>query len=237
MKALHEMTAAQTTKELRALYSAQPKADWSRLAVGNVILHRYRGWRITHVPPKRGFVLGENLATGEVEKLLKSRYDSADLLVAKSDDTVATLRTVHREEIEKAVAAGIRISPLVQYDYPEVFTPCPSDWDEKRREKARDAWMRINELRAFHDHNDPPGWQFGEVDHRIEQTEKEIVCQEAYRANCEAGVKITKPEAIPGIMRRVDETIRELREEIAILHHLRTHLKNTIPGEADTASV
>jgi hypothetical protein len=232
MKAFHEMTRAQVTQELRALYDAQPKADWNRLAVGNVILHKFRGWRITRVPPKRGFVLAENLATGEVEKLLKSQYDSADLLVAESDDTVATLRTVHREAIEKAVAAGIRISPLVQYDYPEVFTPYPPEWDEKRREKARDAWMRINELRAFHDHIDPPGWQFGVLDHRIEQTEKDIVCQEAYRADCEAGVKITKPEAIPGIVRRVDATISELREEIVTLHHLRKHLEKTITGEA-----
>ncbi len=233
MKAFHKMTQAQVTKELRALYSAQPKGDWNRLAVGNVILHRYRGWRITRVPPKRGFVLAENLATGEVEKLLKSQYDSEDLLVAENDDTVATLRTVHREEIEKAVAAGITISPLVQYDYPEVFTPYPSEWDERLREKARDTWMRINEMRAFHDLSGPPGWQFGVVDHRIEQIDKDIVCQEAYRADCEAGVKITKPKAIPGIVRRVDETTSELREEIAIFHHLRKHLEKTITGEAD----
>ena len=49
------------------------------------------------------------------------------------------------------MAAGIGISPLVQYDYPELFTPYPESWDEKQREKAQDVWARINEMRAFHD--------------------------------------------------------------------------------------
>jgi hypothetical protein len=230
------MTQAQLITELRALYHAQPKADWSRLAVGDVLLYKYRGWRITRIPPKRGFVLAENLATGAVEKLLRSRYDSADLLVAESDDVVATLRTVHREEIEKALAAGIRISPLVQYDYPELFTPYPPQWEERLREKARDVWMRINELRAFHDRCDPPGWQFGVVDHRIEEAEKDIARQEAYRTNCEAGIGITKPEAIPKIVCGVTARIRELGEEIAILLHLRKHLRSALSGQADEPS-
>jgi hypothetical protein len=41
-------------------------------------------------------------------------------------------------------------------------------------------------------------------------------------------VKIRKPEAIPGIVRHVDERIEELREEVAILLHLRRHLDNTV---------
>ena len=229
------MTQAQVTAELRALYHAQPKADWSKLAVGNVILHKYRGWRITRVPPKRGFVLGENLATGKIEKLLRSQYESDDLLVVENDDTLAKLRTAHREEIEKALAAGITISPRVQYDYPELFAPYPPEWDERLREKARDVWMRINELRAFRDRVDPPGWQFGEVDRRIEQAEQYVVCQRAYRADCEAGVGIIKPGAIPSIVRQVDQTIGELREEIAILHRLRKHLENTFTGSVETS--
>ena len=36
------------------------------------------------------------------------------------------------------MAAGTSISPHVQYDYPELFTPYPESWDEKRREKAQD---------------------------------------------------------------------------------------------------
>lgn len=233
MKPLHELTRAEATQELRALYHAQPKADWSKLAVGHVILHKYRGWRITHVPPKRGYVLGENLATGQVEKLMRSRYESDDLLVVENDDTLATLRTVHREEIEKALAAGITIGPRVQYDYPEMFTPYPPEWEERLREKAGDLWMRINELRAFRDRVDPPGWQFDEVARRIEQAEQHVVCQEAYRADCEAGVGIIKPDAIPSIVRQVDKTIGELREEIAILLHLRRHLKDTLVGEPE----
>jgi len=236
MKAFHEMTRAQVAQELRALYDSQPRAEWDRLAVGNVLLHKYRGWRITRIPPKRGFVLAENLATGQVEKLLRSRYASDDLLVAESDETVARLRTVHREEIEKALAAGIKISSLVQYDYPELFTPYPTKWDERLREKAKDTWMRINDLRAFHDRNDPPGWQFGLVDRLIGRAQQDIVWQEAYRADCEAGVRITKPEAIPGIVRQVDETIRELRNEIAILLHLRKHLESVLPGRTGAAS-
>ena len=47
------------------------------------------------------------------------------------------------------MAAGITISLIVQYDYPEIFTPYPGSWDEKRREKAHDLWRRINEMRAF----------------------------------------------------------------------------------------
>jgi hypothetical protein len=233
MKAFHEMTRAQMAQELRTLYHAQPKAAWDSLSVGSVVLHRYRGWRITRIPPKRGFILAENLATGTVEKLLRSQYDDEDLLVAESDDTVDTLRTVHREEIEKALAGGITISPLVQYDYPEVFTPYPSEWKERLREQASDLWMRINDLRAFHELRDPPGWQFDKVDHLIEQAQQDIARQEAYRAQCQAGVKITKPEAIPSIIRRVDETIRQLRDEIAVLQHLRTHLQKTIPGQAE----
>lgn len=56
-----------------------------------------------------------------------------------------------------------------------------------------------------------------------------------YRADCEAGVGIIKRDAIPSIVRQVDKTIGELREEIAILHHLRKHLENTITGELETS--
>ena len=89
--------------------------------MGNFILHKGYGWRIVHVPPKRGFVMATNVMTGEAEKLLRSRYATPDLLVT-DEGTLAVLRTSHREEIKKAMAAGTSISLLVQYDYPEIFT-------------------------------------------------------------------------------------------------------------------
>jgi len=153
MKPLHEMTKGEAVERLRSLYHAQPKADWDSLAVGNIILHKGYGWRIQHVPPKRGFVMATDVMTGETVKLLRSRYDSPELLVT-DEATLVILRTSHQEGIEKAIAAGKRISSLVQYDYPELFTPYPSAWDEKRREKAQDIWGRINEMRAFHDRQD-----------------------------------------------------------------------------------
>ena len=165
--------------------------------------------------------------TGEVEKLLRSRYDTPDLLVT-DEATLAVLRTSHEEEIRKAMAAGGSISPLVQYDYPELFTPYPESWDEKRREKADDLWARINEMRAFHDSQEPPGWQFRKVDRMVAEAKKDIVGWKKYRAECEAGVKITKPEAIPRIVASVDETIRELKEQIETLRHLRKHLEKTV---------
>ncbi len=110
--------------------------------------------RITHIPPKRGFVLATNVLTGEVERLLRSKYNSDDLKVT-DEATLAILRTVHKEEIEKAMAAGKSITPLVQYDYPELFTPYPADWDEKRLERAHELWRRINEMRYFNDRQGP----------------------------------------------------------------------------------
>ena len=70
--------------------------------------------------------------------------------------TLAVLRTSHQEEIKTALAAGKSISLHVQYDYPELFTPYPESWDEKRREKAQDTSARINEMRAFYDNQEPP---------------------------------------------------------------------------------
>ena len=105
MKAFHKKTRKEVVDYLRAVYFAQPKADWDTLAVGNVILHKGYGWRIVHVPPKRGFVMATNVATGEVEKLLRSRYATPDLLVT-DESTLAVLRASHREEIRKAMAAG-----------------------------------------------------------------------------------------------------------------------------------
>jgi hypothetical protein len=227
MKPFHQMTKREAIESLRSLYHAQPKADWDKLAVGNVILHKGYGWRIAHVPPKRGFVMGTNVATGAVEKLLRSRYASSDLLVT-DEATLAVLRVSHEEGIKTALAAGKNISLHVQYDYPELFTPCPSEWDEKRREKAQDVWARINEMRAFHDSQNPLGWQFGKVDDLIAQAEEDIVRQEAYRAECAAGVKITKPEVIPRIVASVDDTIREIKEQVEILRHLRKHLEKTV---------
>jgi hypothetical protein len=221
------MTRREAVERLRSLYHAQPKADWDGLAVGNVVLHKGYGWRITHVPPKRGFIMATNVATGEVGKLLRSRYDSPELLVT-DEAVLAVLRTPHEDEIRKAMAAGIVISPLVQYDYPELFTPCPESWDEKRREKAQDVWGRINEMRAFHDRQEPPGWQFGMVDRMVAQAEEDIVRWENYRTECEAGVKITKREAIPRIVASVNDTIRELKEQGKILAHLRKHLEKTV---------
>jgi hypothetical protein len=227
MKHFYEMTKSEIVDHLRALYNAQPKADWNTLAVGNIIVSKGRGWRITHIPPKRGFVIGTNVMTGEAEKLLRSQYATADLLVT-DEATLATLRTVHQEEIEKAIAKGITISLAVQYDYPELFTPFPASWDEKRREKALGIWRRIHEMRAFNDHQQGTGWQFGKVDDWKDCTAKEIVHLEHYRSDVEAGVGIKKPEVIPEIVARLNDSIRESKDEIEILNHLRKHLEKTL---------
>jgi hypothetical protein len=227
MKPLHEMTKRELGEHLCSLYHAQPKADWDKLAVGNILLHKGRGWRITHIPPKRGFVMATNVMTGETEKLLRSQYSSSDLLVT-DEATLAMLRTSHEEEIKKAMAAGITISPLVQYDYPEIFTPYPASWDERWREKAGDIWRRINEMRAFNDHSEAPGWQLRKVAYMRREARKNIARWEKYRAEVEAGVGITKSEVIPRIVGDVDERISELKEQIKILGHLRKHLENTL---------
>ncbi len=172
------------------------------------------------------------MLSGQIEKLLRSQYDNDDLRLT-DEPTLALLRTTHKEEIEKAMAAGISISLIVQYDYPEIFTPFPASWDQKRRDKAHDLWLRINEMRAFHDHIDPPGWQFGKVADLIAQAKEGISSWEAYRADVQAGVGIKKPEAIPRIVASVNETISELRERIEILGHLRRHLEKTVqPGDS-----
>jgi hypothetical protein len=227
MKPFHEMTKGEVVEHLRSLYHAQPKADWALLAVGNVILHKGRGWRVTHVPPKRGFVMATNVMTGMVEKLLRSRYATPDLLVT-DEAMLALLRVSHQDEIKTAMAAGRSISPLVQYDYPELFTPYPESWDEKRRERVGDLWLRINEMRAFNDNQEPPGWQLRRVARMVAESRKDIARWKAYRAECEAGTKITKPEAIPRIVAGVDDTIRDLREQVETLRHLRKHLEKTV---------
>jgi hypothetical protein len=229
MKPFHEMTREEMTKHLHSLYHAQPKADWDVLLVGNLILHNGRGWRITRIPPKRGFIIGTNLITGESEKLLRSQYATPDLLVI-DEATLALLETSHLEEIKTAMAVGISISRLVQYDYPEIFTPYPTSWDEKRREKANDIWSRFNEMRAFHDSQDTPGWQLRKVAQMKDDASTEIVRWETYRAEVEAGVKIKKPEAIPRIVASVNQTISDFKEELEILDHLRKHLENAVPN-------
>ena len=83
-------------------------------------------------------------------------------------------------------------------------------------------------MRAFHDSRDPPGWQFRKVDDMVAEARKDIARWKAYRAECEAGAKITKPEAIPRIVAGVNETIRDLKEQIEILRHLRKHLEKTV---------
>ena len=227
MKPFHEMTKSDFVERLRSTYYAQPKADWDALAVGSVLMEKGRGWRVTHVPPKRGYVLATNVMTGETEKLLRSRHATTDLLVT-DETTLALLRTSHEEEVKKAMAAGAIIGPQVQYDYVEIFTPYPKSWDEKRREKARELWRRINEMRAFHDLQEPPGWQLRRIDEWVAATRKDIAQWNSRRADCEAGVDIKKPEAIPGIVARVDETLHELKEEVEILRHLRKHLERTV---------
>ena len=227
MKPFHDMTKQEAVERLRALDYSQPKADWDTLAVGNVILHKGNGWRITHIPPKRGFVMAANLMTGAVEKLLRSRYDTPELLVT-DEATLAVLRTSHEEEVKKAVAAGLTICLEVQYDYPDVFTPYPVEWDEKRRERARNLWLRINEMRAYYDRQEPPGWQLRKVDHLVADAEEDIVRWRKYRAECKTRKKITKPEAIPKIVADVDTTLRDLKEQIETLRHLRKHLEKTV---------
>ena len=227
MKRFYEMTSGELGEHLRSVYLAQPKADWDALAVDNFILSRGRAWRITRVPPKRGFVLGTNVLSGIAEKLLRSHHDNDDLQLT-DEPTLALLRTTHQEEIEKAMAAGIGISLIVQYDYPEVFTPYPASWDQKRQGEAHDLWLRINDMRAFHDHIDPPGWQFSKVADLTAQAKEGISSWEAYRADVQAGVGIKKPEAIPRIVASVNETISDFRERIEILGHLRTHLERTV---------
>ena len=227
MKPFHEMTKSEAVERLRSLYYAQPRAEWDLLAVGAVILHKGRGWRITHVPPQRGFVMATNVMTGMVEKLLRSRYATPDLLVT-DEAMLALLRVSHQDEIKTAMAAGRSISPLVQYDYPELFTPYPESWDEKRRERVGDLWLRINEMRAFNDRSEPPGWQLRRVDGMIAEAGKDVARWRKYRAEVEAGVGIKKPEAIPRIVAGVDETIRDLKEQVKILRHLRKHLERTV---------
>ena len=227
MKPYHAMTKREVGERLRALYLAQPKADWDSLAVGNVLLYKGRGWRITRVPPKRGFVLATSVMTGEVEKLLRSQYAVPDLLVT-DEGTLAVLMTSHRDEIRKAMAAGKGIGPEVRYDYPEIFAPYPESWDDKRREKAQDIWARINEMRAFLDSQEPSGWQFRRVNRMVAQAKEGIARQEAYRAECEAGVNIKKPEVIARLVAGTVDAVRDLKEEIKILRHLRKHLERTL---------
>ena len=229
MKPFYDMTRAEAIGHLRSLYNAQPKADWTKLAVGNVIMQHGRAWRITHIPPERGFVTATNVMTGEDEKLLRSKYANSDLLLT-DEKILARLQTDHAVEIGKAMAAGIIISPRVQYDYPEIFTTFPSDWDERRRRNAHDLWLRINDMRAFRDHADGPGWQFQRVAEMLAQIEEDIASWKSDRAKLEAGVDIKKPEAIPGLLQSVDATLSDLREQIENLGHLRKHLENTLPA-------
>ena len=91
MKPFHDMTKGEAVEHLRSLYHAQPKADWDSLAVGNVLLEKGRGWRVVRVPPKRGFVMATDVMTGTVEKLLRSRHSTPDLLVT-DEATLALLR-------------------------------------------------------------------------------------------------------------------------------------------------
>ena len=196
MRSFHEMTRQEAHDYLLALYFAQPTADWNTLKEGNVIVNKGRAWRITHIPPKRGFLMATNLRTAKAEKLLRSKYDNDDLHLT-DEPTLATLRTVHREEIKKAMASGITISLQVQYDYPDIFTPYPESWDEKRREKAHELWRRINELRAYHERQGPLGWQFGKVDALKADLERDIASWQEYRAEVEAGVNIKKEKPFP----------------------------------------
>jgi hypothetical protein len=221
------MTKKEVAEHLRTLYFSQPNADWDMLAVGNVIVNKGQAWRITRIPPKRGFVMAEYALTGEVEKLLRSKYATPDLRVT-DEPTLALLRTSHREEIEKAMAAGIGIRLDVQYDYPDLFTPFPASWDEEWQQKAHDIWWRINEMRAFYDRQHGPGWQFGRVDDLIAQAKEDIVRWKAYRAERDARAKTTKPEAIPQIVADVNDTICDLKEQVKILRHLRKHLEKTV---------
>ena len=80
MKRFYEMTRRELGEHLRSVYLAQPKADWDTLAVDNFILNKGRAWRITRIPPKRGFLLATNLTfTAKIEKLFRSNYDNDDL--------------------------------------------------------------------------------------------------------------------------------------------------------------
>jgi hypothetical protein len=227
MKQFHKMTRAAAVDYLRTLYYAQPKADWNKLVVGNVIMKNGKAWRITHIPPKRGFVTATNALTGEAEKLLRSKYDGDDLRVT-DEPTLSILCKNHQDEIKKAMAAGISIGLKVQYDYPELFTPFPASWDEKRQEKALGIWRRINEMRAFNDRTLDHGWQFIKVDDLKARAERDIVWQEKYRAEVEAGVGIKKPDVIPSIVASVNETISDLKDEIENVDHLRKHLEKTL---------
>lgn len=227
-KPFYEMTHQEVIEFLRSLYRAQPRADWDKLAVGNMILHKYQAWHITRIPPKRGFVLTAKVHSGKVEKLLRSQYDN-DALKLTDERTFSILQMTHRDEIEKAMAAGIGINLAVQYDYPDLFTPYPESWSEERRKKAHSIWRRINEMRAFHDHSDGPGWQFGKIDKLIANAQEEIAHQETYLAECQAGVGIKKPEAIPRLVASISESIKDSEEEIEILGHLRKHVERVLP--------
>ena len=89
-------------------------------------------------------------------------------------------------------------------------------------------WRRINEMRAFHDLQEPSGWQLRKVDAWVAECRKDITRWKAYRAEVEAGVDIKRPDAIPGIVARTDETIHDLKEEIVVLCHLGKHLERTV---------
>jgi hypothetical protein len=58
MKRFYNMTQAECADTLRSLYYAQPKANWGTLKVGSVIMNKGQAWRISHIPPKRGFLTG-----------------------------------------------------------------------------------------------------------------------------------------------------------------------------------
>jgi hypothetical protein len=219
----HEMTKDEIRAAFKKLYFSQPKANWDALKVGDIIMYDFRGWTITKIPPKRGWVIGKSFLSGEEEKLPRSRYDNSNLLIT-DQTTVDTLKTIHREELEKAKNKGIAIAPRIQYDYPDLFTPFPSYWTDKQRQHAQDLWSRMNEMRHFLDNqHGERKWIVQKVDDFIAQNEQYIRDWEAYIVDVKAGKGIKKPEVIPDIVARTENNIKETQDEIEILRHLRNH--------------
>lgn len=217
MKVLpYKRTRSEWNQYCTALYHSCPKANWSKLRVGDIVMNNYIGFRVTRIPPKRGWVDAENIVSNEPIRLKKKECGG---LILATDEFKSVALIDHEKSVKEAKSKGRKIPLKVQYDYLFLFTLPPSSWSYDTLKLVQEAFTNFNYQR------NKENKLSNEIDVCIKKCKDSIRYFSRLKRSAAKGVDVN-PAAIDNVVKNYESLIQEGKREVEIYKYIKSHILN-----------
>jgi hypothetical protein len=235
VKPFHRLTAHEFYAYCRRLFKSLPPIDWSDIQEGQMVVSGTYAYVVERAPPKRGYLMVYNALDKDRTPIRLSRKDHKGRVKVGTSAFRRIMNLDHRLVVEKALKAGKIVPARVQYDYPALFSPVPTDWNPTQIEKMKEAFSRLNEMRAFHDHQQGEGqWQIQKLDECITACRNDVRRWQEHKEKVAAtddpaSEFFVKPDFRAESMASYQKLADEAAAAIPIYEYLQRHCQNTFP--------